>query len=142
MQIYVRSLESLQAYEFEVNAQIADVMQVVDCESLQWNGRALRSELTLQDYGINNLATLEALLAIEGGKRKKKKKAYTTPKKKAHKHKKVKLAVLNIYKVDKSEKVTRTKRTCEKCGAGTFMAKHFNRHYCGKCHATLLFPQA
>lgn len=142
MLIYVKALEGLQAYEFSAETLVSEIMSVANCESLQWGGRALRGELTLGDIGVTSESTLEALLAVEGGKRKKKKKAYTTPKKKAHKHKKVKLAVLNIYKVDKSEKVTRTKRVCEKCGAGTFMAKHFNRHYCGKCHATLLFPQA
>ncbi|CAG9334475.1 unnamed protein product [Blepharisma stoltei] len=142
MLIYVRDLDSLQAYEFSPDTRIEEIITSAECDSLQWGGRALRSELTLADYGITNESTLEALLALEGGKRKKKKKVYTTPKKKAHKKKKVKLAVLNIYKVDKSEKVTRTKRACEKCGAGTFMAKHFNRHYCGKCHATQLFSQA
>ncbi|CAG9318689.1 unnamed protein product [Blepharisma stoltei] len=142
MLIYLKGLESLQAYEFSPDTKIEEIISSAECDSLQWCGRALRSELTLADYGITSESTLEALLALEGGKRKKKKKVYTTPKKKAHKKKKVKLAVLNIYKVDKSEKVTRTKRACEKCGAGTFMAKHFNRHYCGKCHATQLFSQA
>ncbi|CAG9332738.1 unnamed protein product [Blepharisma stoltei] len=142
MHIYVRSLESLRCYEFSEEARVEEVMEQSNCDNLQWGGRALRPEFTLADYGIMSECTLEALLAIEGGKRKKKKKVYTTPKKKAHKKKKVKLAVLNIYKVDKSEKVTRTKRACEKCGAGTFMAKHFNRHYCGTCHATQLFSQA
>lgn len=142
MLIYVKSFDNLQAYKLSSETRVAEVMALTESESLQWGGRVLKSDLTLGDYGINNECTLESLMALAGGKRKKKKKAYTTPKKKAHKHKRVKLAVLNIYKVDKSDKVTRTKRVCEKCGAGTFMAKHFNRHYCGKCHATLLFPQA
>lgn len=24
--------------------------------------------------------------------------------------------------------------TCPKCGPGIFLARHNNRHYCGKCH--------
>ena len=94
--------------------------------------------MTLADCGITEYSTMELLDELAGGKKKKKKKAYTTPKKKAHKKKKVKLAALNIYKVDKCGKVNRTKRVCEKCGPGTFMAKHTNRFYCGKCFATVL----
>lgn len=32
-------------------------------------------------------------------------------------------------------------KTCQRCGDGTYMAKHENkgktRHYCGKCHMTI-----
>ena len=98
----------------------------------------MKSELTLQDYGIYSLATLDISEGLLGGKKKKKKKAFTTPKKKPHKKKKVKLAILNLYKVDKSGKVNRTRKVCGHCEAGTFMAKHANRNYCGKCHATFL----
>jgi len=75
-----------------------------------------------------------------GGGKKRKKKTYTKPKKIKHKHKKVKLAVLKYYRVDQSSgKVTRLRKECpQQCGAGTFMAMHFNRHYCGKCHLTYM----
>ncbi|KAL6550843.1 hypothetical protein OROMI_021331 [Orobanche minor] len=45
---------------------------------------------------------------------------------------KVKLAVLQFYKVDDSGKVQRLRKECPnaECGAGTFMANHFDRHYC------------
>jgi len=48
--------------------------------------------------------------------------------------------VLKYYKVDQSTgKVTRLRKECpQQCGAGTFMAMHFNRHYCGKCHLTFM----
>mmetsp|Transcript_15760 Transcript_15760/g.2616 ORF Transcript_15760/g.2616 Transcript_15760/m.2616 type:complete len:90 (-) Transcript_15760:31-300(-) len=86
-----------------------------------------------------NNSTLESLGQLLGGGKKRKKKIHTTPKKKKHVHKAVKLAVLQHYKVDGSGKITRTKLQCEKCGPGVFMAKHFDRHYCGKCHATITF---
>ncbi|RHZ23724.1 hypothetical protein DYB37_002063 [Aphanomyces astaci] len=58
-----------------------------------------------------------------------------------HKHKKVKLAVLKFYKVDDNGKIKRLKKECPapECGAGVFMATHFDRHYCGKCHVTYKF---
>ena len=86
---------------------------------------------------IHSLASNIELL---GGGKKRKKKTYTKPKKIKAKHKKVKLAVLKYYKVDQSSgKVTRLRKECpQQCGAGTFMAMHFNRHYCGKCHLTYM----
>ncbi|KAK4743797.1 hypothetical protein SAY87_010109 [Trapa incisa] len=63
--------------------------------------------------------------------KRKKKKTYTKPKKIKHKKKKVKLAVLQFYKVDDSGKVLRLRKECPnaECGAETFMANHFDRHY-------------
>ncbi|CAI5714266.1 unnamed protein product [Peronospora destructor] len=68
-------------------------------------------------------------------------KTYTKPKKIKHKHRKVKLAVLKYYKVDDNGKIQRLKKECPapQCGAGVFMATHFDRHYCGKCHVTYKF---
>jgi len=84
--------------------------------------------------------TLHLSLGLLGGGKKRKKKTYTKPKKIKHKHKKVKLAVLKYYRVDQaSGKVSRLRKECSaQCGAGVFMAMHFNRHYCGKCHMTYL----
>jgi small subunit ribosomal protein S27Ae len=78
-----------------------------------------------------------------GGGKKKKKRVYTKPKKIKHKHKKVKLAVLKYYKVDSNDKVQRLRKAClnELCGAGTFMATHFNRYYCGKCSISHLITK-
>ncbi|KAF6157426.1 hypothetical protein GIB67_004364 [Kingdonia uniflora] len=44
----------------------------------------------------------------------------------------VKLAVLQFYKVDDTGKVQKLRKECpnQECGAGTFMANHFDRHYC------------
>ncbi|KAJ6307399.1 hypothetical protein OIU76_017235 [Salix suchowensis] len=57
---------------------------------------------------------------------------------------KVKLAVLQFYKVDDSGKVQRLRKECPnaECGAGTFMANHFDRHYCGKCGLTYVYQKA
>ena len=82
-----------------------------------------------------------AVSAVGGGKKKggKKRKAYTTPKKSKHKHQNVKLAVLNYYAL-KDGKVEKVKKLCENesCkNQGIFMANHWNRFYCGRCHLTL-----
>lgn len=104
------------------------------------------------------------MLRLRGGAKKRKKKSYTTPKKNKHKRKKVKLAVLKYYKVggasgvrgrrlfpsaadcfylqvDENGKIHRLRRECpaDECGAGVFMASHFDRHYCGKCCLTYCF---
>jgi len=74
-------------------------------------------------------------LELLGGK-KGKKKNYTTKKKNKHKHKNVKLAVLKFYNIDASNHVTNARKVCPTCGVGIFMAKHFDRLYCGKCGTT------
>nr|TKR74981.1 Ubiquitin-40S ribosomal protein S27a [Populus alba] len=89
-------------------------------------------------------STLHLVLRLRGGAKKRKKKTYTKPKKIKHKKKKVKLAVLQFYKVDDSGKVQRLRKECPnaECGAGTFMANHFDRHYCGKCGLTYVYQKA
>merc|ERR1712125_254853 len=85
--------------------------------------------------------TVATSTLVDGGRKKKKKKSYTKPKKVPHKHKKEKLAVLKHYKVDpRTHKIERLKRECTHpdCGPGVFMANHFNRQYCGKCHLTYM----
>ena len=48
---------------------------------------------------------------------------------------------LCFVQVDENGKITRLRRECpnEECGAGVFMASHFDRHYCGKCCLTYVF---
>ena len=41
----------------------------------------------------------------------------------------------NLYEKS-ADKVTRKNKSCPKCGAGTFMAKHANRWTCGFCRMT------
>ncbi|CAH8493427.1 unnamed protein product [Heterobilharzia americana] len=99
------------------------------------NGTLLRDGDLLEEIDIYDLDNIDVNCELRGGGKKRKKKAYTTPKKIKHKRKKVKLATLKYYKVDSNGKVTRLRRECpsEKCGAGVFMASHFDREYCGKC---------
>ena len=73
---------------------------------------------------------------LDGGKKKKKKKVYTTKKKGKHIHKKEKMHTLKLYGVDK-DTVTYLRKTCPTCGPGLFMAKHWDRYYCGFCHTTV-----
>ena len=53
----------------------------------------------------------------------------------------VKLAVLKYYRIDENGKITRLRRECPECGAGVFMASHFDRQYCGKCGLTFTFAK-
>merc|ERR1719373_865703 len=112
-------------------------------ESLIYGGRSLHAEEPLSSCGLAQEATLFLSPELLGGGKKRKKKTYRKPKKIKHKRKKVKLAVLKFYKVDSNDKVTRLRRECpaETCGPGVFMAMHFNRYYCGKCHLTYLIKK-
>ena len=103
--------------------------------------RTERSALTRLLPNPQSANTLHALASLLGGAKKRKKKTYTKPKKNKHKRRKVKLAFLQFYKVDDSGKVTRLLKECPspECGAGVFMANHFDRHYCGKCGLTYVY---
>jgi small subunit ribosomal protein S27Ae len=53
-------------------------------------------------------------------------------KKKPHKY----VPKYKYYKVE-GGKVTRTLKSCPRCGPATFMSKHKDREYCGRCHYTV-----
>merc|ERR1712008_435148 len=115
----------------------------IDNLNLTFSGCSLDDSDILGNCGVSDESTLFLNSELVGGGKKRKKKTYTKPKKIKHKRKKVKLAVLKFYKVDSNDKVTRLRRECphELCGPGVFMAMHFNRYYCGKCHLTYLIKK-
>merc|ERR1712060_355163 len=112
-------------------------------QRVAFGGQSLEVSEHISRCGLTNEATVCITSDLDGGAKKRKKKTYTKPKKIKHKRKKVKLAVLKFYKVDSNDKVTRLRRECphELCGPGVFMAMHFNRYYCGKCHLTYLIKK-
>lgn len=126
----------------DVKAAIA-ARQGVDVadQCVLFGGRQLEDEAQLSACGVTDDSQLYVSLRLLGGGKKRKKKTYTTPKKQKHVHKKVQLRVLKLYKVDDSGKVQRLRKVCPQCGPGIFMATHFNRVYCGKCHLTYVYDK-
>eukprot|EP00012_Vannella_robusta_P003580 CAMPEP_0206182450 /NCGR_PEP_ID=MMETSP0166-20121206/68_1 /ASSEMBLY_ACC=CAM_ASM_000260 /TAXON_ID=95228 /ORGANISM="Vannella robusta, Strain DIVA3 518/3/11/1/6" /LENGTH=155 /DNA_ID=CAMNT_0053597153 /DNA_START=26 /DNA_END=493 /DNA_ORIENTATION=- len=149
MQIFVKALSGTHTLEVESNECVEQLRQRIQelegipCEDqrLSVATSTLVDGRSLSEFGVEDLSVVELSLTLEGGRKKKKKKTYTKPKKIKHKHKKEKLAVLKYYKVDpRTHKIERLKRECTHpdCGPGVFMANHFDRQYCGKCHLTYM----
>jgi len=148
MQIFVKHQSTL-LLEVPPECSIGHVKELIEAKGvavgdqrLVYAGHSLDDDLVrLVDCGVVEESTLHLVPSLVGGAKKRKKKNYTTPKKNKHKKKKVKLSVLKYYKVDENGKITRLRRECpnKDCGAGVFMASHFDRQYCGKCCLTFVF---
>ena len=149
MQIFVKSLSGVtRTLNVEQSQNVEELKQrIEELDGIPCDQQRLScGTITLVDGQslsvLENESVVCVSLGLEGGKKKRKKKVYTKPKKIAHKNKKVKLAVLKYYKVDpRTLKIQRLKRECTspECGPGIFMASHYDRQYCGKCHLTYMF---
>merc|ERR1712156_851484 len=102
-------------------------------DRLVFNTAALEDGQTLEEAGLETESSIDALVALDGGKRKRKKKVYTKPKKIKHKHRKRSLALLEYFNIEGSGKIKRLKKECTKCEVATYMADHPDRFTCGKC---------
>ena len=139
MQIFIKGQNIEQSITVDSNATFEMIREEICAQTLlssniilSHNGQILSelSNVTEND----NIYVTEPVLA---GGAKHKKKVYTTKKKNKHRHIKEKLATLRYYSVDGSGKVVRNRKECPHCGRGFFMAKHMDRHYCGRCGLTL-----
>ena len=116
--IFANSLEELQN-------GIENIMGIkVEEQKILCNGQ-LASDSNLSD-------SVQLIISLEGGAKGKKKKQTNKKAKKKHVHKKIKLRILQCYKVD-GEKLVRLKKMCDVCPPGTFLADHEDRLYCGRC---------
>ncbi|CAI2349301.1 unnamed protein product [Caenorhabditis sp. 36 PRJEB53466] len=146
--VFVKTLSKTLYLEVAANEDVLSIKQkIAEAEGIPAEEQRLvfaGRQLEDNDCGLDAEATLYLSLALLGGAKKRKKKVYTTPKKNKRKPKKVKLAVLKYYKIDENGKITRLRKECQEpgCGGGVFMAAHANRHYCGRCHNTLVVDTA
>ena len=144
MQIFINSLDgTVQRFNVESDTTVGEIKKSLGVEEsiISFGPKILDSDVaTLESLEIPDEATLHVDFRLLGGGKKRKKKVYSTPKKPKHKRKKVKLAVLKYYKISDDGNIDRQRVECTSasCGGGVFMAKHPDRHYCGKCHATLI----
>ncbi|KAI1720606.1 ribosomal protein s27a domain-containing protein [Ditylenchus destructor] len=148
MQIFVKTLGgSTLVLDASPSDTVGFQKEKIQCEEgipsnvqrLLYAGKQLDDDdLTLEECEIIGDSTLHLDLRLLGGGKKRKKKTYTGPKKQKHVRKKQKLAVLKLYKIGDNNEITRQRIECTSpsCGGGIFMAKHPDRHYCGKCHVT------
>lgn len=104
-------------------------------DRLVFGTAVLDEETTVEEAGLVTESNIDALIDLEGGKRKRKKKVYSTPKQIKHIHKKRPKALLEYFSVEPSGKVKKLKQECEKCPVGTYMADHPDRYTCGRCGA-------
>jgi small subunit ribosomal protein S27Ae len=118
-----------------VYSQVERIMGVpTEEQNLIFNGKSLESGKFLLDYQMGEEENVYLVISLDGGAKGKKKKKDVKKGKKSHKKRKVKLAILKYYRVEDG-KVIRLKQMCKVCPAGTFIAEHADRLYCGRCHA-------
>ena len=102
----------------------------------------LPTDAMLEEMTYPNETLAVSMTLLGGGK---KRKQFSTPKKNKHKRVNVKKSVLNNYAIDENGNVKRVRKLCQQEGCkhrGIFMASHWNRYYCGRCHLTLIKKDA
>eukprot|EP00178_Gracilaria_changii_P005972 TRINITY_DN20215_c0_g1_i1.p1 TRINITY_DN20215_c0_g1~~TRINITY_DN20215_c0_g1_i1.p1 ORF type:complete len:182 (+),score=52.11 TRINITY_DN20215_c0_g1_i1:14-559(+) len=120
--------ELIEEFGFEGLNLVCEGVEAQDEQSVfEFEGRVLQAEMALD---------------AEGKKRGKKKKQYKTPKRIKHKHQNVKMRALSYYAIKNDGTAEAVRRPSPVLGNGYFMAKHFNRFYCGKTHTTLMIEGA
>jgi small subunit ribosomal protein S27Ae len=122
-----------------INEQVQMVMgvPVEEQKLISSQGKRLESGKMLIDYEISEESTVYLVINLDGGAKGKKKKKDVKKGKKKHKKKKVKLAILKYFKVE-GTKVVLLRQPCKVCPAGTFVADHKDRLYCGRCHSAYM----
>ena len=106
-------------------------------DRLVFNTASLEETMTLEEAGLETESSIDALVALDGGKRKRKKKVYTKPKKIKHKHRKRSKALLEYYNIEGNGKIKRLKMENPHCEVATYMADHADRWTCGKTGYTV-----
>ncbi len=144
MQLFVTCLGQTKIVDYSAEENLKSFLErvqsefEVDCSlELYTSVGKIESLASLQ----TNDSVFACVDLIGGGKKRggKKRKAYATPKKNKHKHKNVKLQALSYYAFNKDQ-VEKVKKLCtqDTCrDKGIFMANHWNRYYCGRCHLAL-----
>lgn len=104
------------------------------------NGAEIFEELTLAENGLTAGSIVDLALEVDGGKKKKKKKVYKTEKKKKHQHVNNRLRILSYYNIkgDGTAEPVKLKSPFSPENQVLYMANHWNRHYCGRSHVTLI----
>lgn len=71
-------------------------------------------------------------MAKKGRAEKKEKRSQKERRKARSKSKHRNVQIWKLYKIENG-KVVRLRKTCPRCGDGTFLAEYKNRTYCGRC---------
>jgi small subunit ribosomal protein S27Ae len=103
--------------------------------TLLFNKKSIELNGSIADLGMSDNDLVHLVISLEGGAKGKKKKKDVKKNKKPHKKRKVKLPILKFYKIEGAKAVC-LRQHCKFCPAGTLLADHGDRLYCGRCHQT------
>ena len=142
MRILINTNDRVVAREITQESTISELEMFVAAQGFELGSFALTSQgVELSSLaGLQEGSQIDLALLVDGGKKKKKKKIYKTPKKNKHVHTNTKLKILTYYNVGNDGTVERTKMVSPYSPVGKvcYMAKHANRHYCGRSHIALM----